>query len=58
MSLLDTLNVVNTLAETDEDVNKKAHAIFNHGMIPIICVGETLEQKEAGQTNDLVCWIK
>ncbi|API90181.1 triose-phosphate isomerase [Marinilactibacillus sp. 15R] len=40
--------------ETDEDVNKKAHAIFNHGMIPIICVGETLEQKEAGQTNELV----
>ncbi|WP_161878596.1 triose-phosphate isomerase [Alkalibacterium sp. MB6] len=40
--------------ETDEDVNKKAHAVFNNGMVPIICVGETLEQKEAGQTNDLV----
>lgn len=40
--------------ETDEDVNKKAHAVINHGMVPIICVGETLEQKEAGQTNDLV----
>lgn len=40
--------------ETDEDVNKKAKAIFNHGMVPIICVGETLEQKEAGETNDVV----
>jgi triosephosphate isomerase len=40
--------------ETDEDVNKKAHAIFNHNMVPIICVGESLEQKEAGETNDVV----
>ncbi|PRY82625.1 triose-phosphate isomerase [Alkalibacterium olivapovliticus] len=40
--------------ETNEDVNKKAHAVINHGMVPIICVGETLEQKEAGQTNELV----
>jgi len=40
--------------ETDEMVNKKAHAIFKNGMLPIICVGETLEQKEAGQTNELV----
>ncbi|WP_423188619.1 triose-phosphate isomerase [Alkalibacterium sp. f15] len=40
--------------ETDEMVNKKAHAVFNNGMVPIICVGETLEQKEAGQTNELV----
>jgi triosephosphate isomerase len=40
--------------ETDEMVNKKAHAVFNNGMVPIVCVGETLEQKEAGQTNELV----
>lgn len=40
--------------ETDEMINKKAHAVFNNGMVPIICVGETLEQKEAGQTNELV----
>lgn len=40
--------------ETDEDINKKAHAVISHNMVPIICVGETLEQKEAGQTNDLV----
>lgn len=40
--------------ETDEDVNKKAHAIFNNGIVPIICVGESLEQKEAGETNEWV----
>lgn len=40
--------------ETDEDVNKKAHAIFKHGMTPIICCGETLEQREAGKTNEWV----
>src|SRR5690554_2844077 len=31
-------------AETDETVNKKAHAAFAHGITPIICCGETLEQ--------------
>ncbi|WP_046174348.1 triose-phosphate isomerase [Domibacillus indicus] len=40
--------------ETDEAVNKKAKAIFNHGMTPIICCGETLEQREAGETNEFV----
>ena len=38
-------------AETDESVNNKVHAAFNHGIIPIICVGETLEQREAGITE-------
>lgn len=38
-------------AETDESVNLKAHAAIKHGLKPIICVGETLAQKEAGQTN-------
>lgn len=41
--------------ETDEDINKKAHAIFRNGMIPIVCCGETLEQREAGETAE---WIK
>ncbi|WP_412988602.1 triose-phosphate isomerase [Pediococcus siamensis] len=40
--------------ETDEDINKKAKAIFANNMLPIICCGETLEQREAGQTNDWV----
>ncbi|WP_010532161.1 triose-phosphate isomerase [Lentibacillus jeotgali] len=37
-------------AETDESVNKKVHAAFNHDLIPIVCVGETLEQREANET--------
>ena len=39
-------------AETDELVNKKAHAIFNYGMTPIICCGESLTQREQGVTNE------
>ncbi|WP_174614232.1 triose-phosphate isomerase [Virgibacillus ihumii] len=37
-------------AETDEMVNKKTHAAFNHNLLPVICVGETLEQREANET--------
>lgn len=40
--------------ETDEDINKKAKAIFKNNMKPIICCGETLEQREAGETNEWV----
>lgn len=41
-------------AETDETVNQKTLAAFKHGLIPIVCCGETDEQREAGQTNELV----
>ena len=41
-------------AETDESVNKKVHAAFKHGLIPIVCVGESLEQREAGETKSVV----
>lgn len=37
-------------AETDETVNKKVHAALANNLIPIVCVGETLEQREAGET--------
>lgn len=37
-------------AETDETVNRKAHAAFKHDLTPIICVGETLKQREANET--------
>jgi triosephosphate isomerase len=37
--------------ETDEDVSRKIHAIFKHGMTPIACCGETLEEREAGTTE-------
>lgn len=41
-------------AETDETVNKKVHSALAHGLKPIICVGETLEQREEGITQELV----
>ena len=40
--------------ETDELVSKKIHAIFKHGMTPIACCGETLEEREAGSTADKI----
>ena len=40
--------------ETDEMVNKKVKAILEHGMTPIMCVGETLEEREAGGTEERV----
>jgi len=41
-------------AETDETVNKKIHAALAHELIPIVCCGETLGQRENGETLDLV----
>ena len=41
-------------AETDDTVNKKVKAAFANGLIPIMCVGETLEQREAGITEVVV----
>jgi len=38
-------------SETDEMINKKAKAILAQGLIPIICCGETLEQREQGVTD-------
>ncbi|MCM3786407.1 triose-phosphate isomerase [Neobacillus mesonae] len=43
--------------ETDETVNKKVHAAFRHGLTPIVCVGEKLEEREADQTKD-VCKVQ
>ncbi len=40
--------------ETDESVNKKLHAAMKIGLIPIVCVGETLQQYEAGSTAEVV----
>ncbi len=42
------------LAETDERVNKKVHAALAHGLKPIVAVGESLEQNEAGETAAFV----
>jgi triosephosphate isomerase len=40
--------------ETDESVNKKMKAAFAHGLTPIVCVGETLQEREAGQTFKVI----
>ncbi len=46
--------------ESSEMVTRKASAAQQHGLIPVICVGETLEERESGETmevlrNDVVC---
>ena len=44
----------NILGESNEDVNKKLHSVIGAGLIPIVCVGELLEQREADQTLDVI----
>lgn len=41
-------------AETDETVNKKALKALEYGILPIVCCGETLEEREADKTKDVV----
>jgi len=41
-------------AETDETVNKKIQAALHCGLIPIVCVGESLEQREKGETKTII----
>ena len=40
--------------ETDETVNKKIKTAFENELKPIVCVGETLEQKEEGKTQEII----
>jgi triosephosphate isomerase len=40
--------------ESDETVNKKVFSAIAHNLIPIVCVGETLGEKETGQTGDIL----
>lgn len=40
--------------ETDETVNKKVKSAFANELKPIVCVGETLEQREAGKTEEII----
>ena len=40
--------------ETNETVNKKTKKALAAGLLPIVCVGETLEEREAGKTNDVI----
>lgn len=40
--------------ETDKSVNQKVKAAFAHDLVPILCVGETLEHRENGETGSVV----
>jgi triosephosphate isomerase len=40
--------------ETDQVINKKIKKVLKSGMVPILCVGETLEQRERGRTEEVV----
>ena len=42
--------------ETDETCNLKLVAAFEHGLKPILCVGESLEQRESGKTEELLSY--
>ena len=42
------------IGESDELINKKVTAAIAGGLLPILCVGELLEEREASQTNDVV----
>jgi len=42
------------LGETDADVNKKVHSALRAGLTPIVCVGELLAEREAGQTLEVI----
>ncbi len=44
----------NIFHETDEDVNKKIKAALKNNLIPIVCVGENLEERESGKTNEIL----
>jgi triosephosphate isomerase len=41
--------------ETDHIVNKKLHTALKHGIVPIVCVGEHLHEREAGRTSTVLC---
>lgn len=41
-------------SETDESVNKKLHKAFEHGIVPILCVGETLDERDAKREFEVV----
>ena len=40
--------------ETDELINKKVLSAVNHGLIPILCVGETLQEREEDKTKEVI----
>lgn len=51
---LEDPNLHSVFGETDASVNRKVHAALAHELTPIVCVGETLAEREAGRTDELV----
>ena len=49
-----TANGVTFSGETDEEINKKVKVALEAGLTPIVCVGETLPQRENGETLDVI----
>jgi triosephosphate isomerase (TIM) len=41
-------------SETDEIVNKKLHTALKHGIVPVVCIGEVLEERESGKTASVL----
>ncbi|GJL70032.1 MAG: triosephosphate isomerase [Nitrospirales bacterium] len=40
--------------ETDQDINKKVHAVLHHALLPILCVGERLEERQSNKTKAVI----
>lgn len=40
--------------ESDQDINEKVKAVLSHGLVPILCCGETLEERESGKEKEKV----
>jgi len=40
--------------ETDEEVSLKVTAAYRHGLVPVVCVGETLEERRAGRVDEVI----
>jgi triosephosphate isomerase len=49
-----TDEILRHFGETDASVNRKAHAALDAGLVPILCVGETLTEREAGTTDAVI----
>ncbi|MFM9872777.1 MAG: triose-phosphate isomerase [Fimbriimonadaceae bacterium] len=47
-------STVSLFAESDETINLKLKALFYQGITPILCVGETLTEREAGKTDEVI----
>ncbi|HEU4754172.1 MAG TPA: triose-phosphate isomerase [Armatimonadota bacterium] len=49
-----TPEVLALFGESDRTVNLKVHAALKHGLVPIVCCGETLDERRAGRTDEVV----